>query len=306
MNQFYNMLSIIVPFLNEEKNLTILVDEIEEALRGKGVSYEIIFVDNGSTDGSKNEAKDLDAKHKHVTTVRMRVKGKGIALAEGFKYAKGEYIMFMDGDLQDNPYNIIEFLNKMEEEYDLVNGIRKIRKDNGIVKIYSRFANTFLKSLMKSPFTDINCGFKIMKRQVLEEIPLYANNFRFLPIAAYYKGFKVGEIPVDNRERLHGTTKYGIKKLFIGLIDTFNAYFLYQFSEKPLHFFGMLGGVFFGIGAIITLWLVVERLFFGVLLYRSISLLFGILFIIVGLQIMMTGLIGELIVYLSKKSNIKY
>jgi glycosyltransferase involved in cell wall biosynthesis len=297
------MLSIIVPFLNEEKNLTILVDEINDALHGKGIQYEIIFVDNGSTDGSRQEALDLADAHKHITTVRMRVKGKGIALAEGFKYAKGEYIMFMDGDLQDNPHNIIEFMNKIEEGYDLVNGIRKIRKDNGVVKVYSRFANVFLKSLMKSPFTDINCGFKIMRRQILEEIPLYANNFRFLPIAAYYKGFKVGEIPVDNRERLHGSTKYGIKKLFIGLIDTFNAYFLYQFSEKPLHFFGMLGGVFLGIGTLITVYLAIERLFFGVLLYRSISLLFGILFIIVGLQIMMTGLIGELIVYLHKKNN---
>lgn len=298
------MISILVPFHNEEKNLSILAGEIQEALKGHHTPYEVIFVDNASTDGSHAEAVNLAEQDNHIKAVRLRVKGKGIALSEGLNHAKGDVIIFMDGDLQDNPQDILKFMEKMDEGYDLVNGIRQTRKDTGIIKFYSRYANRFLRSFLRSPFTDINCGFKAMKRAVLEEIPLYANNFRFLPIAAFYKGFKVGEIPVDNRERQHGQSKYRAGKIFIGLIDTLNAYFLYQFSERPLHFFGIIGAVFFSIGAIIMLILTVERLFFGMLLYRRPSLLYGISFLIVGIQIIMTGFIGELIVYLHKKKSV--
>ena len=185
----------------------------------------------------------------------------------------------------------------------MVNGIRTVRKDNEIIRLYSNFANKVLRFILHSPFTDINCGFKIMRKSVLDEISLYANNFRFLPVAAFYKGFKVGEIPVDNRSRKFGTSKYRAGKLFIGLIDTFNAYFLYQFSERPLHFFGIIGGIFFLTGLAIAFILTIERVFFNMLLYRRPALLYGIVLIIVGIQIILTGFIGELIVYINKKTN---
>lgn len=294
-------LSIIAPFHNEEKNITLFTEEVIDSLKNFSKPYEIILVNNATTDGSAKEAEVLAKKHPQVKLVVLRVKGKGVGLAEGYRQAKGELVVFMDTDLQDDPRHIPEFVEKIESGYDLVNGIRSVRKDNAVIKIYSRFANIFLKSFMNSPFTDINCGFKIMRREVLEEFPLYANNFRFLPVASYYKGFRVGEMPVNNRERMHGSSKYGMRKLFYGLIDTITAYFIYQFSEKPLHFFGLIGVMLFMFGGIVTAILLFERIFYGVLLYRRPGLQFAFFFMTAGIQVIMTGFIGELIVYLHKR-----
>jgi len=298
------MISIIVPFHNEKENLKPLYWEIKEVLAKTDFQYEIIFVDDGSTDGSGAEADEIGAKDNGVKIVRLPKRfGKGKALSAGIDKAKGETLIFMDADLQDNPADIIKFLEKINQGYDLVNGVRKIRKENPIIKIYSKVGNQFLKTFSKSPFADINCGFKALRRKVLNEIALYGNNFRFLPLAAFYQGFRVTEIEVNNRSRRYGKSKFGISKPFIGLIDTITAYFLYKFSEKPLHFFGTIGGIFFTTGFITALILSVEKIFFGVLLYRRPALLLAILLIIVGIQITMTGIIGELIVYQSKRKN---
>lgn len=298
------MLSIIIPFLNEEKNLTLLYKELKEVLATQKLEHEIIYVDDGSTDASAKEVELLQKHDKSVVLLSHRKAfGKGKAIRTGLSRATGGYIVFMDADLQDDPHDLPVFLEKLKEGYDLVNGIRVTRKDNPVVKLYSKSVNILLRSTLKSPFTDINCGFKMFRRQVLDEIVLYGNNFRFLPLAAFYKGFKVGEVPVNNRSREHGKSKYGIKKLFIGMIDTLTAYFLYQFAERPLHFFGTIGGIFFGIGFLYTCYLVFERIFYNVLLYRRPALLLGILFIIVGIQIAMTGIVGELIVYINRRNT---
>lgn len=299
------MISIIIPYFNEEKNLTILCDEITGVMKHIGESYEVLLIDNGSTDKSREEAATLSKKYSPIQPLRIRTKGKGKALAYGVTKATGDTIVFMDGDLQDNPADLPHFIEKLKNGFALVNGVRSVRQDTLVIKIYSRAANLFLKTLLHSPFTDINCGFKAMKREVLDEIPLYANNFRFLPIAAYYKGFKVTEIAVENRARKYGTTKYGMQKLYIGVIDTLNAYFLYQFSERPLLFFGSIGTVFFMIGFITALVLSFQRIFYGMLLYRRPALLFAILCIIVGIQVALTGFLGELIVYFHKKEMTK-
>lgn len=296
------MISIIIPFHNEENNITVLCEEIVLVLEQIKIKYETILVDDGSSDASKQEADDLSNKYSTIKTIHQRRRfGKGKALADGFEHVTGNIIIFMDGDLQDNPHDLPKFIAKINQGYDLVNGIRIKRKENSIIKAYSKLGNRFLKLFTQSPFTDINCGFKAIRIDVLKEIKLYGNNFRFLPLAAYYQGFKVTEIPVDNRVRQHGISKYGIAKPFIGFIDTITAFFLYRFSEKPLHFFGTIGGIFFAIGFIIALVLSIERIFFGVLLYRRPALLLAILLIIVGIQIAMTGIIGELIVFLNKK-----
>lgn len=294
-------LSIIAPFHNEEKNITLFTEEVIDSLKDFSKPYEIILVNNATTDGSAKEAEVLAKKYPQVQLVILKVKGKGVGLAEGYSHAKGELIVFMDTDLQDDPKHLPEFVEKIESGLDLVNGVRTVRKDNTVIKVYSRFANLFLKNFMHSPFTDINCGFKIMRREVLEEFPLYANNFRFLPVASFYKGFRVGEIRVNNRERMHGSSKYGMRKLFYGLIDTITAYFIYQFSEKPLHFFGLIGMVLFLFGGVVTGILLFERIFYGVLLYRRPGLQFAFFFMTAGLQVIMTGFIGELIVYLHKR-----
>ena len=227
--------------------------------------------------------------------------GKGQALKTGIENSIGDVIFFMDGDLQDDPRDIKRLLSKINEGYDLVNGIRTNRQENGLVKIYSKIASLFLKIFLHSPFTDINCGFKAFKREVLKDFNFYGNNFRFFPLATYLNGNKVSEISVTNNKRKFGETKFGKSKIFVGILDTLTAYFLFKFSEKPLHFFGMIGGALFSIGFLISIYLTIERLFFGVLLYQRPLLQLGILLIIVGIQVVMTGIIGELIVYLNKK-----
>lgn len=301
------MLSVIIPFHNEEKNLPLLYQELLLVLDKSHQAYEILFVDDGSTDKSVENIQQVSqsAQQKNkARLIRLRKRsGKGEALRTGLQHAAGNIIIFMDGDLQDDPRDIPAMLEKLQKGHDFVNGVRASRKENMIVQLYSKLVNAFLKHVLHSPFTDINCGFKAFGRHVLEDIVLYGNNFRFLPLAAFYKGYRVTETPVANRKRLHGRSKYGIQKLFIGIIDTVTAYFLYRFAEQPLHFFGIIGGLFFLAGFAISLYLTIERLFFNILLYRRPALLLGILLIIVGLQVVMTGIIGELIVYINKRTN---
>ncbi len=298
------MISVVIPFFNEQENLDPLYEELASEFQAIKKDHEIVFVDDGSTDGSEQIVDTLAHKDKHVKLVKLRKRfGKGEALSRGVNHSSGEIIIFMDADLQDNPADITKFLKKIDEGYDLVNGVRTSRTHNSMIKTYSLLGNKFLKTFAHSPFTDINCGFKAFKREVLEETVLYANNFRFLPLDAFTQGFRVTEIPVDNRPRLHGTSKFGVGKAFIGLIDVITAYFLHQFSERPLHFFGMIGGIFFAIGGLITLELIMERVFFHVLLYRRPLFQLGMFLVIVGIQIIMTGILGELIVYLYKRRD---
>jgi len=296
------MISVITSFYNEEENLPILYKELNDALKKLDRPYEIILNDDGSTDNGGKVADELAKEDDHIVVYHQRTRfGKGEGLATGVRLAKGDTLIFMDADLQDNPEDIEKLVKKIDEGYELVNGVRTSRKHNSIIKIYSKLGNTFLQKLAHSPFTDINCGFKALKKEVLKDIVFYGNNFRFLPLAAFSQGYKVSEVPVDNRARMHGKAKFGNGKAFIGLIDTVTAYFLYKFAERPLHFFGTLGGVFFLVGMIFTAYLVILRIFYNVLLYRRPSLQLAIALIIVGLQFVMTGIIGELIVYMHKK-----
>lgn len=300
------MISLIIPFFNEVQNITPLIREIDEAMGTLHYEYEIVFVDDGSTDNSSSQVKkDGEKNNKIVLCTHKKRRGKGEALQTGIAKSKGDIIVFMDGDLQDDPRDIPRFLKEIEKGAQFVNGSRKIRKDNSVIRFYSELVNGFLKIFMDSPFTDINCGFKTFKREILTDIPLYGNNFRFLPLAAFYKGYAVAEIEVSNRPRIHGVSKFGIGKLLIGIFDTLTAYFLYRFAQNPLHFFGTIGAVAFGMGFIISFYLAIERIFFNVLLYRRPLLQLGIVLIIVGIQIIMTGIIGELIVYLHKKNQNK-
>lgn len=298
------MLSIIIPFYNEEKNVSLLYKELYTVLTDHNYEYEILFVDDGSDDQSKHEIDRVKKNDPHIFLLHHRKRfGKGAALQTGLDLAKGDVIVFMDADLQDDPHDLPMFIKKIEEGYDFVNGIRVNRKDNVIVKMYSQIAKIFLNIFLNSPLTDINCGFKAFRKEVLDEVVLYGNSFRFFPLAAHYKGFRVTEIPVHNRVRRFGKSKFGINKLLTGIFDTVTAHFLYRFAEKPLHFFGAWGMVFFGVGFVITSYLAFERIFFNMPLYRRPLLQLGILLIIIGIQIAMTGIIGELIVYMHKKKS---
>ena len=293
------MISVIIPFYNEKENLPILIDKLTNQLDRLKKEYEILLVDDGSTDKFKilNLKSQINIK---LINHKKRL-GKGQALKTGVDNSTGDIIVFMDADLQDDPRDLSKFLKKIKEGYDFVNGIRVGRQDNFLVKTYSLLASKFLRTFLNSPYSDINCGFKAFKRAVLNDFIFYGNNFRFFPLAVFYNGYKVTEIEVRNNKRKFGQSKFGPGKLITGIFDTLTAYFLYKFSERPLHFFGTIGGVIFLIGFLISLYLTIERLFFGVLLVTRPLLWLGLLLIIVGIQILMTGIIGELIVYLNKK-----
>ena len=293
------MISIIIPFYNEKESIPILIKGLAAQLEKIKEKYEIVLVDDGSTDAWRQNFQN--PKSEIQIFEHKKKLGKGQALKTGIENSSGETIVFMDGDLQDDPEDLPKFIEKINEGHDFVNGIREKRNDNFIVKFYSKIVAWFLKSFLNSPYIDINCGYKAFKREVLKEFSFYGNNFRFFPLAVFYNGFKVTEINVKNNKRKFGESKFGPNKLFTGLLDTLTAYFLFKFAEKPLHFFGVIGGVTFFICFLISFYLTIERLFFGVLLVTRPLLWLGILLIIVGIQVIMTGIIGELVVYLNKK-----
>ncbi|MCR4312912.1 MAG: glycosyltransferase [Candidatus Roizmanbacteria bacterium] len=295
------MISIIIPFYNESESLPILTDQLIDVMNKIKKEYEIILIDDGSNDA---DASKLIIKSEELKIIKHKKKlGKGRALKTGLENSKGDIIVFMDADLQDDPKDIRNFLKKIDEGHDFVNGIRANRQESIIVKTYSKIASWFLRTFLHSPFTDINCGFKAFKKEVLNDFSFYGNNFRFFPLAAYLSGNKVSEIAVINNKRKFGKTKFGKSKIFIGILDTLTAYFLFKFSEKPLHFFGIIGAILFLVGFLVSLYLAIERIFFGVLLYQRPLLQLGILLIIIGIQVVMTGIIGELVVFLNKKTN---
>ncbi|OGK24205.1 hypothetical protein A3A46_01895 [Candidatus Roizmanbacteria bacterium RIFCSPLOWO2_01_FULL_37_13] len=301
------MLSIVIPFYNEADSLPVLINQLIDACNKVGKEYEIVLVDDGSNDNSKFKIKNAKLQLKsqnYQIKILEHIKrlGKGQALVTGIKEAKGDIIIFMDADLQDDPEDLPKFLKKIEDGYDFANGVRTGRKDSSIIKSYSALAKYFLRLFLGSPFADINCGFKAFKREVLSDFTFYGNNFRFFPLAVFYNGYKVAEVEVKNNPRLFGKSKFGSGKLVVGIFDTLTAYFIYKFAEQPLHFFGAVGSLLFSAGFLISIYLTIERLFFGVLLYQRPVLWLGLSLIIVGIQVIMTGIIGELIVYISKKN----
>lgn len=297
------MISIVIPFHNEKENLPILLDLLIKEFKKIKKDYEIVLVDDGSTDSFQFSIFSFQ-KNKNIKLIKHKKKlGKGEALKTGVENASGEIIIFMDADLQDDPKDLSKFLKKIDEGYDFVNGVRMERKENFLVKIYSKLAGLVLKKILNSPFTDINCGFKAFKKEVTKDFVFYGNNFRFFPLFVYYQGFKVAEVPVINNPRRFGKSKFGPKKVFVGIFDVLTAIFLYKFSERPLHFFGMIGGIISLLGFLILGYLGFERIFHNMLLYRRPILWLGILLVVVGIQILSTGIIGELIVYLNKKNK---
>jgi len=299
------MISVIIPFYNEKENLPVLISGLILELEKIDKQWEIVLVDDGSTDNFQfSHLRQGFGGQANIKLIKHKKRlGKGQALKTGIENAKGEIIVFMDGDLQDDPKDLSKLLKKIEEGNDFVNGIRINRQENGLVKTYSKIASWFLHKFLNSPFTDINCGYKVFKKEILKDFNFYGNNFRFFPLATFLNGYKVIEIPVINNQRKFGTTKFGKSKIFVGILDTVTAYFLFKFAEKPLHFFGIFGLISFTIGSVILAYLGIERIFYNILLYRRPILFLGMLLVIVGIQIIMTGIIGELIVFLHKKGN---
>ncbi len=297
-------LSFIIPVFNEKESLERLYSEILENIENK--DYEIIFIDDGSSDNSFNIMEQLAKRDKRVKIIKFRKNfGKSASLQTGFENAKGDIIFTMDADLQDNPTEIPEFIEKIEEGYDLVTGWKKNRKDPISKTIPSKFFNFITSISFKLKLHDYNCGFKAYKKEVINEIDIYGEMHRYIPAIVHTKGFKVTEIPVEHRPREFGRSKYGVERYLRGFLDLLTVKLLTSFTHSPLYLFGRIGSTFSIIGFLIGLYLTIMKYAFHQPLYNRPLLFLSILLIMVGLQFFSIGLLGELIVNQSRDKNKK-
>ena len=295
-------LSFVIPAFNEEKSLNQLHDEITKNVQNH--EYEIIFVDDGSTDHSFDEMRKLSEQDKNVKIIRFRKNfGKAAGLQIGFDHAEGDIVFTMDADLQDDPAEIPAFLKKIENGYDLVTGW-KIKRRDPISKTWpSKLANSVMSNAFKLKLHDYNCGFKAYKKEVIEEIDIYGEMHRYIPALAHAKGFKVAEIPVHHRKRQHGTSKYGVERFFRSFLDLLTVKLVTGYLHSPLYLFGRIGAGFTFSGFLISLYLTIMKFGFGQPLYNRPLLYLATLLIIIGLQFFSIGLLGELIVNQNRKTN---
>jgi glycosyltransferase involved in cell wall biosynthesis len=288
--------SVIIPLFNEELSLRELYDKLRRSLNFVGGRYEIIFVDDGSTDGSARVLRDLRGRDGRVRIIRFRRNyGKSAALSVGFQHAKGEYVVTMDADLQDDPEEIPRLVNEIRKGHDLVSGWKKKRHDPITKTIPSRFFNFVTSVLTGIPIHDFNCGLKAYRREVTKEVKVYGELHRYIPVLAHWQGFSVGEIVVQHHARKYGKTKFGVGRFWKGFLDLLTVLFTTRYFRRPLHLFGMWGLAFFAAGVLIDAWLVVEWFMGLTSLSNRPLFIVGVLFIIVGIQFVSIGLLGEMI-----------
>jgi glycosyltransferase involved in cell wall biosynthesis len=298
-------LSIVIPIMNEEDSVEELIRQIYDAMKKFNKSFEIIFVDDGSTDKTLRLLKDLKKKHSEIVILAHRRNlGKSHALMHGFERAQGEFIATLDADLQDNPEEIkILHDHLLAKDLDMVTGWRRNRQDTGAIKSVSRIANGFILRWFNLSIHDLNAGIKVYRSEAAKELNLYGGLHRFIPIMLSELGYQIGEHEVKNRPRQFGYSKYRASKVFTDLPDLFTIYFLTRFTDKPLHFFGRVGLVPLAVGFVILLYLSILRLFFDQSIGTRPLLMFGVLLTIFGMQLMLTGLLGDLIVNMGMRKR---
>lgn len=288
--------SLVIPGLNEAESLPILAQQIREAIADQ-MSYEIIFIDDGSTDDSWAVICELNEADPAVRGVRLRKNfGKAMALAAGFERARAATVVMMDADLQDDPADLPRMLEALDDGLDVVVGWKVNRLDPMNRKVFSRVFNGTVGWVTGVRLHDMNCGFKAYKAEVLQSIPIYGDLFRFIPVLANWQGFKVGEIPVNHRAREFGRSRYGLERILRGFFDLLSVSFLTKYSRKPMHLFGLLGLFFTLIGLVICGYLSVLW-FGGEPIGSRPLLLLGVLLILVGAQSFSIGLLGEFMTF---------
>ncbi|HKJ28522.1 MAG TPA: glycosyltransferase family 2 protein [Anaerolineales bacterium] len=292
------LISFVIPTYNEEESLAELYRQIAANVASTGHDYEIIFIDDGSTDGSFAVMEELHAKDDRVRVIQFRRNyGKAAALEVGFDQVQGEVVCTPDADLQDDPMEIPRFLEKLDEGYDMVIGWKYPRLDPITKTAPSKLFNATLRASTGLNIHENNSGYKAMRRIVAEEMTLYGEMHRFIPAIAHWRGFKVTEIKVKHHPRKFGKTKYGLARMWRGFFDFTTIYFLNQFTRRPLHFFGSVGLVTFGIGFLIDFILTVQWALGLTVLHTRPLLWLGFLMIIVGIQFLIFGLLAEMITY---------
>jgi glycosyltransferase involved in cell wall biosynthesis len=290
-------ISVVIPALNEAESLPELHRELATALEGLGRSWEVLYVDDGSRDGTDEVMARLAAADPRVRgAVLRRNFGKSAALATGFRLARGEWIATMDADLQDDPTELPRLVAALEGGLDLVSGWKQDRKDPITKTLPSRLFNAVTSSVAGLKLHDFNCGFKLYRREVTEAIEVYGEFHRFMPALAHWRGFRVGEVPVRHRARRFGRSKFGAARFINGFLDLLAAAFISTSALKPLHVFGRVGLLFLGIGVVIGAWFVAQWVGGEPMRVRPLMLL-GVGLVLLGIQFVLMGLLGEMIAH---------
>lgn len=283
--------SIVIPVYNEEEAVIPLHSEIKLVMDKIGHPYEVLFVDDGSTDRTYERLSALSP----VKIIRFRKNfGQTAALDAGFKNARGEIFITMDGDGQNDPADIPRLLEKMAEGYDIVSGWRKDRKDNYSKRFISRGANLLRKFFVADHIKDSGCTLKSYRRECFDDLDLFGEIHRFIPAILAWKGFKIGELNVNHRQRTTGQTKYNWKRMLKGFVDMISVWFWRKYSSRPLHLFGGLGVLFGGSGFLLGLYLAIMRIFKLLSLQNSIWPLVSVFLILTGIQFFISGLLGDI------------
>ena len=308
-------LSIIIPAFNEEDSISLLNDQIHQNLKDKKITYEVIFIDDGSNDNTWQEIIKISKRSKNIVPIKFSKNyGKSDALDAGFRYAKGDYILTMDADLQDNPSEIYPLLKMIKEKkFDLISGWKKKRNDPISKTIPSKFFNLITRKFSGIALNDFNCGIKIYRKEVIDSINLYGEMHRYIPLIAKWNGYnRIGEKEVKHNKRKFGVTKFGMERYIRGFLDLLSVSFVYKFRKRPMHFFGSIGVVFFLLGFISA----------GLIIYEKISKIsqniplelirpvtdqplfyIALLSIIIGVQLFLAGFLSELIIQINSDNK---
>ncbi|NDV16110.1 glycosyltransferase [Muricauda sp. TY007] len=289
-----SLLSIVVPLYNEEDNVVLLTQKINESL--EGYNYQIVYVDDFSTDKTRIKVKEMDDKRVHLIELKKNY-GQSLALAAGIDYAQGEYIITMDGDLQNDPSDIPGMLEyAITEEYDLVTGIRQKRKDSQVKKIPSKIANFLVRRVTKLDIKDNGCALKVFTKDIAKSLNLYGEMHRFITLLAHLEGAQIKQVPVKHHARHAGVSKYGLERVFKVVADMMLLLFIRKYFQRPIHLFGIFGVLLVILGVFINIYLLIVKLGFGQDIGTRPLLIFGMMFIVGGIQLFTIGIVMELLI----------
>ena len=289
-----SLLSIVVPLYNEEDNVVLLTQKIHESL--VGYNYQIVYVDDFSTDKTRLRVKEMDDDKVHLIELKKNY-GQSLALAAGLDYAEGEYIITMDGDLQNDPSDIPQMLEyAVSGEYDVVTGIRQKRKDSLAKKIPSKIANFLVRRVTKLDIKDNGCALKVFTKDIAKGLNLYGEMHRFITLLAFLEGGQIKQVPVKHHARHAGVSKYGLERVFKVVADMMLLLFIRKYFQRPIHLFGIFGVLLIILGIFINIYLLIVKLGFGEDIGSRPLLIFGMMFILGGIQLFTIGIVMELLI----------
>ncbi len=288
------LLSIVIPLYNEKENVVLLTQKIHESL--VGYNYQIIYIDDFSQDGTRKVVNSMKDDKVHLIALKKNY-GQSLALAAGIDYAAGDYIITMDGDLQNDPSDIPQMLAyALEGEFDVVTGIRQKRKDSLVKKIPSKIANFMVRRVTKLDIKDNGCALKVFSKDIAKELNLYGEMHRFITLLAHLEGAQIKQVPVKHHARNAGVSKYGLERVFKVVADMMLLLFIRKYFQRPIHLFGIFGVLLILVGVLINFYLLVVKFALGEDIGTRPLLIFGLMFILAGIQLFTIGIVMELLI----------